>query len=382
MSQLLTPSMVDEDRVVETLITCCRIDSAPLKERAMFLWVKERLERLGYTVEEDDAGVRLGGEVGNLIATKPGRDALRDAPAIMLLAHLDRVVGGIGVRPTVRDGSVYSDGTTILGADDAAGIAAILEACTVFAESGSPHPPIELVLTIGEEIGLVGAKEVDAGRLKARIGYVLDADGPVGTVITQAPTQYGLRAVFHGKAAHAGVAPERGVSAVKIAAAAVSMMPLGRIDDETTANVGYIAGGGPTNIVPDHAEIRAEARSLDREKAERQIERMVAAAAEAAQRHGGAHECEVSRPYEGFHLDADSAVVRRAFAAARGIGLTPETRKTGGGSDANIFNAKGIATAVLGVGYQSIHTYQEHMPIDQLVQLARLVCAIKEVAEP
>src|SRR5690606_13052328 len=121
---------------------------------------------------------------------------------------LDRVVGGIGVRPTVRDGSVYSDGTTILGADDAAGIAAILEACTVFAESGSPHPPIELVLTIGEEIGLVGAKEVDAGRLKARIGYVLDADGPVGTVITQAPTQYGLRAVFHGKAAHAGVAPE------------------------------------------------------------------------------------------------------------------------------------------------------------------------------
>lgn len=367
---------IDEERLVQRFMELCRADSAPLRERPVFLLVKEALIRLGFDVYEDDAGRRLGGEVGNLIATKPGRGAGASRSPVMFSAHLDRVEGGIGIQPRRVDGRITSDGTTILGADDAAGLAAIIEACATLEERGASSAPLELVLTIGEEIGLVGAAQVDVARLKSTAGYVLDADGPVGTIITAAPTEYLIEAEFYGRSAHAGIAPERGISAIRMAALAVSRMRLGRIDASTTANVGYIAGGGATNIVPERALIRAEARSLDRARVEQQVEHMVKAVDEAARAAGGSSRCDVRLAYEGFSLSPDSPPVRQAAGAARLLGLEPKLVSTGGGSDANVFNAKGLPTVVLGVGYQAIHTRDESMPVEQLVRLTQLVLTL------
>lgn len=367
---------IDRRRLLELFLDLCRADSAPLAEGPLFGVVVGRLEAMGFSVDVDQAGARVGGEVGNLFATMPGRGRLADRPPLLFSAHLDRVAGGIGVRPRVVDGVVRSGGDTILGADDAAGLAAIIEAYQAILESGEDHPPLECLFTIGEEIGLVGAKEADLSRLRSECGFVLDADGPVGTVIGQAPTQYTLGAKLFGRAAHAGIAPERGVSAIKMAAQAISRMQLGRIDAETTANVGYIAGGGPTNIVPERAEIRAEVRSLDRSKAERQLEQMRRALEGAAADCGGRAEIEVALEYEGFRLSESAEPVVRARRAAERLGLPFAMKATGGGSDANVFNAKGLPCVVLGVGYQAIHTYNEAMPIDELHRLARLVAAL------
>lgn len=319
--------------------------------------------------------------MGNIIATKAGCGEGEQWNPVMFSAHLDRVEGGVGVKPVLVDGRVQSDGSTILGADDAAGLAAIVEACRVLAETGAAHAPLELVLTIGEEIGLLGASHVDVSALQSKVGFVLDAEGQVGTIIARAPTHYIIEAQFFGRAAHAGIAPEQGLNAIKIAAQAVSRMHLGRIDFETTANVGYIAGGGPTNVVPERAEIRAETRSLDPDKAKKQVERMTRAIDEAAAASGGRATWQVRLAYEGFHLAEDSEPIRRAKAAARRIGRMPVVISTGGGSDANVFNAKGLPTAVLGVGFQSIHTYRESMPVDELMKLAEMVIALATSSE-
>ncbi len=366
---------IDADRLLGSFMRLCSTDSAPFHEGKIFSLLWERLRELGFEVVEDDAGQRAGGEVGNLIARKEGRGRLAKCEPILLSAHMDRVTGGTGVRPVVVDGVVRSQGDTILGADDAAGLAAIVEACTVLEESALEHVPLEIVFTIAEEVGLVGAQHVDVAklRLQATTGFVLDADGPVGSIILQAPTQYKVAAQILGMAAHAGVSPEKGVSAIRIAAAAINRMNLGRIDSQTTANIGYIAGGGPTNIVSRLAEFRAEARSLDPKKALRQVEQMERALAESAREYGGDYKWEVSRSYDSFHLGIDAAPVRRAVKALRRLSILPHYQSTGGGSDANVFNQKGIDCVVLGVGFDRIHTFSEYMPVDQLNSLAEMV---------
>lgn len=376
--QVTAKPTVDENRVVQLLIDLCRADSAPLKEKNVFDLVFAAMQELGFSVREDDAAAKIGGQVGNIIATKPGKGRGVHAEPLMFSAHMDRVAGGIGVKPQLVDGVIKSDGTTILGADDAAGLAAVIEACRVLVESDMDHPPLEVVFTVAEEIGLLGARAVDVSSLRSKMGFVLDADAPVGAIIRAAPTQYTIVARLFGRSAHAGVAPEKGISAIKIAASAVSKMRLGRIDSETTANVGYIAGGGPTNIVPEQAEIHAETRSLNRDKVERQLESMKRALKSAAETNGGRAEWDVTLEYESFWLDEDDEVVRRSVQAAQSLGLTGSLHETGGGSDANVFNARGLPTVVLGVGYQAIHTHREHMRVSELVRLSELVVALTQ----
>lgn len=371
---------LNRSRLVRRFIEICRADSAPLKEGPVFRIVAGALEELGLSVWEDGAAKALGGEVGNLVATLPGRGAPAASSPLLFCAHMDRVAGGVGVQPVVNDGVITSGGNTILGADDAAGLAAIIEAVHVLVESGSDRVPIEIVCTIGEEAGLVGAKSFDVEILRSRCGFVLDAEGEVGTIVCRAPTQASIRAELFGRSAHAGLAPEEGISAIKMAAAAISKMNLGRIDHETTANVGYIAGGGPTNVVPERAEIRAEARSLDDAKLDRQLAHMQSVLVDVAARFGGKVEWNAWRNYEGFALDADSEPVRRASAAIVEAGLEPKLLSTGGGSDANVFNARGVPSAVLGVGYQGIHTHMERMPIAELVRLTEVVLRLMQGA--
>ncbi|MGZ0086249.1 tripeptidase T [Caldibacillus thermoamylovorans] len=368
--------MVNEQRLVDEFLELVQIDSETKHEGEIAKVLKQKFAALGLEVIEDDAAAKTGHGAGNLIctlaATKDGVDP------IYFTSHMDTVVPGKGVKPSIRDGYVVTDGTTILGADDKAGLAAMLEAIRVLKEQHIPHGLIQFVITVGEESGLVGAKALDPSLLKAKYGYALDSDGKVGNIVVAAPTQAKLKVVVHGKTAHAGVAPERGVSAITIAAKAIAKMPLGRIDEETTANIGRFEGGTQTNIVCDRVDILAEARSLVPEKMEAQVAKMKEAFETVAAEMGGRAEVEVEVMYPGFKFSDGDHVVEVAKRAAANIGRPCELERSGGGSDANVIAGFGIPTVNLAVGYEEIHTTNERMPIEELVKLTEMVVAIVE----
>lgn len=366
-------NMINKERLYATFMELCAIDSEPMRERLLADHLMERLSRLGFTVSEDDAGERIGGNAGNLLARLEGTGP---GEALLFSCHLDRVVPGVGVKPRIEGEFIVSDGTTVLGADDGAGLAALLEGVTVLKERDLPHPAIEVVLSVAEELALVGSRHFDVSRLSARCGFVLDASGSVGEIVIQAPEQVKIRAVVHGRKAHAGFNPEQGVSAIRIAAAAIARMNLMRIDPETTANIGSISADGPTNIVPDRCELWAEARSLDPAKLRLQVNEMTEALEVAAAEQGGRVEIAVLPCYPSYRLDQDAEPARRAARAAGQIGVPVSFKSTGGGSDANIFNSRGVPTVVLSCGYEKPHTTEERIPLEQLALLAQWVLAI------
>jgi len=370
--------VINETRLVNEFLELVQIDSETGEEGEIARVLKEKFRSLGLMVEEDDAAVKTGHGANNLVATLPGTV---DAPVIYFTSHMDTVKPGKGVKPVVRDGYVYSDGSTILGADDKAGLAAILEAIRVLKEQDIAHGTVQFLITVGEESGLKGAKAFNPELLKAEFGFALDSNGPVGEIITAAPAHARIDVVVHGKAAHAGVNPEEGISAIQVASKAIARMPLGRIDHETTANIGQFAGGQAMNIIPDRVEILAEARSLDEGKLERQIAAMRRAFEETAAEYGATVEFRVERMYPGYKYGDDHPVVATAMRAIRAIGRTPKTLASGGGSDANVIAGYGVPTVNLAVGYEEIHSKNERMPIAELVKTAELVVAIvQEVA--
>ena len=361
---------INKQRLLNEFLELVQIDSASKDERLMADALKPRLEALGFTVTEDDAGEKIGGTAGNLIAVLEGQ---KDAPALLFCAHMDRVEPGRGIKPVVEDGAVKSDGTTILAADDVAGIAAVLEAVRTVQAQQIPHGRLEILFTVAEEGGLFGAKSLDAIALQAKAGFFLDMGGPVGTIVVQAPAQKNISATVHGRAAHAGVAPEKGISAILVAAEALTKMKLGRIDEETTANIGLIQGGVATNIIPDRVELKGEARSLDQEKLNRQAEHMAEVIQSTCAAHGVEAEVSISDSYNSFRLTEADYVVQLAVKAAKAMGLEPQIESTGGGSDANIINGYGIPSVILGMGYTNVHTTDEAIPIDQLEAAAQYV---------
>lgn len=373
--------MVNETRLVEQFMTLVRVDSETGHEGEIAGLLTELFAELGLTVEEDDTKGKTGHGAGNLICTLPAAPGLEDAVPIFFTCHMDTVTPGKGIKPRLdEDGYIRSDGTTILGSDDKAGIAALLEAVRILKERGIQHGPLQLVITVGEESGLVGAMALDAGKLQAKYGFALDSNGAVGDICVAAPTQAKIKVVVLGKSAHAGVNPEDGVSAIQVASKAIARMPHGRIDAETTANIGRFQGGGPTNIVCDRVDIEAEARSLVREKLDRQVEEMRRAFEEAARECGGRVEFASEILYTGYKFDASDPVVQIASAAMRSIGLEPRLFHSGGGSDANIFNGLGVPTVNLAVGYEHIHTTKEQIPVRAMVDTVRAVIAIIQEA--
>ncbi len=365
--------MIDKERLYACFMELGAIASDPTRERLMADRLTLLLAGLGFTATEDDAGERIGGTAGNLIARLDGT-----GPGMPLLfsCHMDRVVPGVGVKPRVEGDYIVSDGTTVLGADDAAGIAALLEGFTVLKERNIPHPPIEIVFTVAEELALVGSRHLDTDRFTARCGFFLDAGGAVGEIVVQAPEQVKINAVFRGRSAHAGFNPEQGISAIQMAAAAIGRMKLSRIDAETTANIGTISASGPTNIVADRCELQAEARSLDPAKLQTQVAGMTAAMEGAAQEFGGSVEIQLVPCYPAYRLPEDADPAQRAARAARRIGVPARFKSTGGGSDANIFNSRGIPAVVLSCGYEKVHTTEERIALKQLALLAEWVVAI------
>ncbi len=336
--------------------------------------LKEKFTGLGLEIVEDDAKEKTGHGAGNLICTLKGTK--EDADTIYFTSHMDTVVPGQGIKPSIKDGYIVSDGTTILGADDKAGLAAIIETIRSLKENNVEHGDVQFVITVGEESGLVGAKALDSSLIHAKYGYAIDSNGQVGDIIVAAPTQAKVFAVIRGKTAHAGVAPEKGVSAITLASKAVAKMPLGRIDEDTTANIGRFEGGKQTNIVCDYVEIFAEARSLVPEKMEKQVAKMKEAFESTAKEYGGEAEVDVKVMYPGFKQEAGDEVVEVAREAAKTIGRESKLLKSGGGSDANVISGFGIPTVNLAVGYEEIHTTNERIPVDELVKVTELVQAI------
>ncbi|MEH7441814.1 tripeptidase T [Bacillus sp. JJ1122] len=371
--------MINNERLLNEFLELVQIDSETKYETEIASVLKQKFTDLGLEVIEDDTTAVTGHGAGNLICTLNGTKEGVDT--IYFTSHMDTVIPAKGVKPSIKDGYVVTDGTTILGADDKTGLAVMLETIKVLKEQSIEHGTIQFIITVGEESGLVGAKALDRSLVKAKYGYALDSDGKVGNIIVAAPTQAKVAAVIHGKTAHAGVAPEKGVSAITIAAKAVARMPLGRIDEETTANIGRFQGGTQTNIVCDHVEILAEARSLIPEKMEAQVKKMKEAFESAAQEMGGKADVDVQVMYPGFKFGEGDLVVELARKAAAKIGRSCELLHSGGGSDANVIAGFGIPTVNLAVGYEEIHTTNERMPIEELEKLGEMVIAlIQEVA--
>jgi tripeptide aminopeptidase len=374
----MSKATVNRDRLIEMFVELARQNTPPRQELAAAELSKARLEALGFDCFYDQAGVKVGGNVGNLIAFKNG--TIKNAPSIFFSAHFDTVEPTPGLEPIIDEDTIRSDGKTIVGADDKCGVAAIVEAMYLLEEEEIPHGDIQLLLTICEEIGLVGASVMDPKDIRAQYGFVLDSGPPIGSAIYQAPTQDIFEVFLTGKPSHAGAAPEEGISAIRIASKAIADMKLGRIDAETTANVGIIQGGNATNIIAEHVYLKCEARSRNIEKLDKQRQHMFDKFQNAADELGGKCEMKSFRAYDGYELPMDCPALLMVETAAEAAGLEFFLRVTGGGADANYFNKFGIPTTVLACGMQNIHTHDEFVLISDMIKSAELVVAIVEAA--
>lgn len=364
---------MNTNRMVNEFIEMVKISSLSLKEGKFAAVLADKLKALGFEVYIDKAGEQVGGDTGNVLARLKGNS---DIQPILFCAHMDTVIPGENINPIIRDGVIYSDGQTVLGGDDKAGIAAILEAMKYIKEKKLPHGDIELAFTISEEGGMLGAKNMDYSWLKSKMAFVMDSSGNVGEVIIQAPAQIKILTTIKGRTAHAGLAPEKGISAIQVAARAIDKMKLLRIDKETTANIGSINGGMATNIVCDKVEMSIEARSLVRSKVEAQKDHILECIQRACEEFGAEHDTKHYLNYSEINLPKDTPVIKLADKALKRIGIDTNLTSTGGGSDTNIMNGKGIQAVTLGIGMRNVHTTSENISIENLEKTAELVAAI------
>ena len=370
--------MLNKNRLKSTFIKLLTIDSPSGKEGNLARYLSSVLKDIGLSVRFDSANRATGGDTGNLIASLPG-DNTRSP--IMLNAHLDTIESTEGSTPLIKGDIIKSDGNSILGADDKSGIACIVEALRVVIEDDLPHPPIEVVFTVCEENGLLGAKNLDYSVIKAKMGYALDTGSPFAVVVG-APYHNGITVKVFGREAHAGADPSKGINAIKVAADAISKIDTGQIDEETTVNIGIIRGGTATNIVPGFVEVKAEVRSHNEEKLERKTKEIVSEFKKSCGLFSNEIDSkpvtpevryEITREYNAFRIDEEKEIVKGLFKAASGFNIQLKARLGGGGSDANIFNEKGITTVLLGTGMKDVHTKSEYINIEDMVICTKLL---------
>ena len=352
--------MANQERLVKTLINLIKIDSPSGEEDAMDREVSSRLEALGLKVYHDS--------YNNVIAKLAGH-----GEPVILSAHLDTVEPGRGIKPVIDAGVLRSDGSTILGGDCKAGVAIVLEALTEAVASGGGNRAIEVVFTRHEEGGLVGAHNLDFSMVSAKEGIVFDAEGPPNRVTVSAPSQNVVTAQITGRAAHAGVEPEKGISALLIAAEILGRLPLGRIDEETTANIGRMEGGLKRNIIPEQAFLDGEFRSRSNDKLADMERKFRGVFDEVASRYPEARiELDIVNTYQAYQVDAGSPTVAMIGRALAGMGLEPVLESTGGGSDANVFIEKGITAIPVGIGVRDFHTTWETVVISEILLGAQM----------
>jgi tripeptide aminopeptidase len=363
--------------VAELFLELARVPSPSGQERAVADQVVRYLRGLALPVDEDDAGPEIGSTVGNLLCRVEPTGV---GTPLFFCAHLDTVPPDGGLEPVLDDGFVRNAAGTILGADNKAAVAAMLEATRRIVSENRPHGGIELLFTPKEEVGLRGAAAFDHTRLRARVGYVYDHAGPIGEVILGAPYQCKIDATFHGRAAHSGMYPEEGRSAIAAAARAIADLRLGRLDEETTANVGEIRGGTARNIVPDHCSFLAEARCHDEAKLGGLVQEMLETITFAAQLAECDVETQVDPSARGYRFKRDDAPVRLAVAALERSGFQPSYGLSGGGADANVFNERGLECLNLANGMVDIHTPDERIAVGDLERMVEVTLALVEVA--
>lgn len=373
--------MINEDRLCHEFARQAAIDSPSFQEAAICAYLQDRLTQLGCHVEQDQSGKIIGSSGNNLIARYPGS---QNRAPLLLTAHMDTVTPADNVQPLLKDGIFTSGGETVLGADDKSGIAAIIEAIEVLREQKIDHAPLEIVITICEEKGLLGAKKLDFSKLKAKHGIALDTSG-IDRIINRAPAANRFTMDIFGLEAHAGVCPEQGISAIEIAARAIARMALGRIDEETTANIGTIEGGSATNIVANRVTLRGEVRSHDPVKLREHTEKIIGCVEQEVDGSditvGGENKratlsLELNEDFPAMQVAEDSLIVKKIVAAGQALNRPQKIAAAGGGSDANIFNGNGISTVIIGTGMDKIHTVNEQIAVADMVQVSRLLVEI------
>ncbi|RBP43992.1 M20/M25/M40 family metallo-hydrolase [Garciella nitratireducens] len=369
--------MVQEKRMIESFMKYVQIASPSKKEKEFADVIKKELELLGFEIYVDQAGEKVGSNTGNIIARWEGNS--KKEP-ILFSCHLDTVPPGENIKPIRKEEKIISNGNTILGADDKAGIAALIEALKTVKEKNIEHGTIEVVLTICEEIGLFGIRNLAFDKLRSKKAYVLDSEGKTGKIVVQGPGENDLEIKVFGKAAHAGIAPEQGISAIQVAAHAISKMNLLRIDEETTANIGIIHGGEATNVVTPEIHIEAEARSQDEKKLERQTQHMIGCFEQAAQKFGAKVQIKKAREYSSFQIGKEEKIVQTVQKACETIGIKAYTQRSGGGSDTNIFNEYGIQAVNLATGEGNPHTKEEYIEIEDFINTAKMIVEIIRLA--
>lgn len=369
--------MIDTNRLCTEFSNLAAIPSPSFYEGEIAAYLHARLEQLGASVERDTSAAATGSESGNIIARIPAFK--HEGPTLLLSAHLDTVSPAQGVKPVLQDGVFTSAGDTVLGADDKSGIAQILEVVAVLRQENIPHPPLELVFTVCEEVGLLGAKNLDFSILHARHGFVLDTSG-VGTVARSAPCANKLKFRIRGRASHAGLDPEHGISAIRIAARAIEHMRLGRIDEDTTANIGVIHGGQAINIVPEAVEVLGEVRSFSEQGLKRQTEHMCSCLHNAVHHYSDTQdssalgvECEIMADYPLMNVAENAPILQTLRNAAATLGQPLEVGRSGGGSDANLFNEQGIVTLNLATGMNKVHSTSEYIRVADLESVTALL---------
>lgn len=362
------------ERIVEEFLELIKISSPSGGERAMADVLTCKLRELGLSVEEDEAGEKIGGTAGNLIARLPASPGKENAEPVLFSAHMDRVPDGDGISPVfTEDGRIVTDGSTVLAADDLAGVCGILDGLRRVLLSGETHGPVEVVFTVSEELSLRGSRHLDYSKIRSKHGYCMDSSGRIGRVITGAPAIDRLHIKVYGKSSHAGASPEKGIDAIKAAARFLAGVREGRLDEESTSNFGIIRAGKATNVICELAEITGEARSHDVEKLHAYEQYAGDFLQESMQGTGARAEYRVEENHGAFRVEFSNKTVVLAEAALRAIGVPPHSEIGGGGMDANIMNDHGIAAVGVATGYAKNHTHQEELYVEDLIKTGELV---------
>lgn len=351
----------NEQRMLDRLMEMIRIDSVSFEEKPMTDYLEAYFKNLGLEVYRDQAGEKFGGNGGNLLVHIPGTMA---GEAICFNAHQDTVEPGRGIEPVYENGKLTSKGDTVLGADDKSGIAMLMELYDVIKENNIPHREMYFLFTVCEEQNMHGAKNFDYSKIPCKNLFALDGAGQVGGISTAGPSKFGIKMTFKGKKAHAGIEPENGISAVCMAARAISLVHFGRIDAETTSNIGRIEGGGMTNVVADLATVTAEVRSHSEEKLQHQLKLIQDACDTAAKEFGGKAVVELSRDYPALKANPESFLFKTTVAAYEKEGITPQYVISGGGGDANIFAGQGFECGGISTGMLDVHSSDETLHMD------------------
>jgi tripeptide aminopeptidase len=364
--------------VVDLFLELAAIPSPSGNERLVADRVGAYLSEAGLVWDEDSSGQTVGSDAGNIFCRLPG--GVTNGVPVFFCAHLDTVPPEGPIEPDDEDGDGRNPAGTILGGDNKAAVAAMLEGARRIVADGLPHAGVELVFTTKEEVGLIGAGAFDTSRLEAGIGFVYDHAAPIGEVVIGAPSARAFEVRFHGRAAHAGIAPEEGRSAIQAAARAIADLRLGRIDDLTSANVGVISGGTARNVIPEWCTVRAEARSHDERMLSELVQEMMDAFSFAASVSDCTVEIELKEQYRGYRFRADEPVVALAATALQGVGVEVHTALCGGGADANVFNLAGIPCVVLANGMAEIHTPAEHIAVADIERMVDVTLGLVEAA--